>query len=66
MPLQDTPLQMGPLARRAPRAVMTVIYMADGIQLIEPQRKRRYADWEAFMHGIKPGEPAASLLNPIL
>jgi len=49
-----------------PRAVMTVIYMADGTRLIEPQRKAHFADWEAFMPGVKVGEAAASPLNPLL
>ncbi|HEV2262894.1 MAG TPA: phytanoyl-CoA dioxygenase family protein [Candidatus Rubrimentiphilum sp.] len=48
------------------RAVMTVIYMADGIRLTEPQRKQHYADWEAFMPGIKPGQIVDSPLNPVL
>lgn len=49
-----------------PRAVMTVIYMADGIRLLEPQRKAHLADWDAFMPGVKVGELAASQLNPLL
>jgi len=49
-----------------PRAVMTVIYIADGIRLIEPTRKQHYADWEAFMPGIQPGEVVDSPLNPVL
>lgn len=49
-----------------PRAVMTVIYMADGIRLIEPARKQHYLDWEAFMPGVQPGEVVDSPLNPVL
>lgn len=49
-----------------PRAVMTVIYIADGIRLIAPQRKQHYADWEAFMPGVQPGEIVDSPLNPVL
>ncbi|MDQ6933629.1 MAG: phytanoyl-CoA dioxygenase family protein [Candidatus Eremiobacteraeota bacterium] len=49
-----------------PRAVYTVIYMAEGTRLIEPQRKAHIADWEAFMPGVKVGELAASPLNPLL
>jgi ectoine hydroxylase-related dioxygenase (phytanoyl-CoA dioxygenase family) len=48
------------------RAVMTVIYIADGIRLIEPTRKQHYADWEAFMPGVQPGEVVDSPLNPVL
>ena len=56
----------GPNCTDRPRAVMTVIYMADGIRLSEPTRKQHYADWEAFMPGVKPGEVVCSELNPIL
>ncbi len=48
------------------RAVMTVIYMEDGIRLVEPRRKQHVADWEAFMPGVEPGEPVDSPLNPVL
>ncbi|HKU68848.1 MAG TPA: phytanoyl-CoA dioxygenase family protein [Candidatus Baltobacteraceae bacterium] len=48
------------------RAVMTVIYMADGIRLIEPRRKQHVLDWEAFMPGVQPGEVVDSPLNPVL
>lgn len=56
----------GPNKTDQPRAVMTIIYMADGIRLISPQRSEHYADWEAFMPGIQPGEIVNSKLNPIL
>ena len=49
-----------------PRAVMTVIYIADGIRLIEPQRPQHILDWEAFMPGVAPGEVVDSPLNPVL
>ena len=48
------------------RAVMTVIYMADGIRLTQPSRKQHYLDWEAFMPGVQPGEVVDSPLNPVL
>jgi ectoine hydroxylase-related dioxygenase (phytanoyl-CoA dioxygenase family) len=48
------------------RAVMTVIYMADGIRLIAPTRKQHYLDWEAFMPGVRPDEVVDSPLNPVL
>ena len=49
-----------------PRAVMTIIYMADGIRLTNPARKQHYADWEAFMPGVEPGHVVDSPLNPVL
>lgn len=56
----------GPNTTDRPRAVMTVIYMEEGIRLIEPTRKQHFADWEAFMPGIQPGEVVDSPLNPVL
>jgi len=56
----------GPNCTDRPRAVMTIIYMADGIRLTEPARKQHYADSEAFMPGVQPGEVVCSELNPIL
>lgn len=49
-----------------PRAVMTVIYMADGIRLTEPARRQHELDWGAFMPGVKPGEVVDSPLNPVV
>jgi ectoine hydroxylase-related dioxygenase (phytanoyl-CoA dioxygenase family) len=48
------------------REVMTVIYFADGTRLMEPDSTYRRADLEAFHPGQKPGELAASPLNPLL
>jgi ectoine hydroxylase-related dioxygenase (phytanoyl-CoA dioxygenase family) len=56
----------GANSSQRPRAVMTVIYMADGIRLIEPQRRQHTLDWEAFMPGVRPGEVVDSPLNPVL
>jgi ectoine hydroxylase-related dioxygenase (phytanoyl-CoA dioxygenase family) len=51
---------------RQMREVMTVIYFADGTRLMEPDSTYRRADLEAFHPGQKPGEIAASPLNPLL
>lgn len=48
------------------RAAMTVIYFADGARLLEPDNQHRVADLERWHPGQKPGEPAASPLNPVL
>jgi ectoine hydroxylase-related dioxygenase (phytanoyl-CoA dioxygenase family) len=48
------------------REVMTIIYFADGTRLTEPDSKYRREDLEAFHPGQKPGEIAASPLNPLL
>jgi len=49
-----------------PRAVMTIIYMEDGIRLTQPSRPEHVADREAFMPDARVGEPAATALNPLL
>jgi len=56
----------GPNETDRPRAVMTVIYIADGVRLTAPRRKQHDADWKAFMPGITPGNVVDSALNPIL
>lgn len=49
-----------------PRAVMTVIYMEDGIRLIKPSNRHHQPDWEAWLPGCQIGEVANSSLNPVL
>ena len=49
-----------------PRAVMTVIYMEDGIKLIAPKHKNHENDWGRWMPNAKIGEAVASPLNPVL
>lgn len=48
-----------------PRRVMTVIYFADGLRLAPPTEAQQ-ADQEAFLPGLKPGDLAATPMNPIL
>jgi ectoine hydroxylase-related dioxygenase (phytanoyl-CoA dioxygenase family) len=48
------------------RAVMTVIYMEDGVRLVKPRNKHQQQDWEAWLPGCKIGEIANSKLNPVL
>lgn len=50
----------------ARREVMTVIYFADGTRVAEPNNLHQQADLDAFLPGLRPGEPAASPLNPRL
>jgi ectoine hydroxylase-related dioxygenase (phytanoyl-CoA dioxygenase family) len=56
----------GPNTSDRPRAVMTVIYMEDGIRLAEPTNKNQHGDWNTWMAGTAIGEPVATKLNPIL
>jgi ectoine hydroxylase-related dioxygenase (phytanoyl-CoA dioxygenase family) len=79
-PLDETPFDLGEVSyhygwtfhRAAPntsdraRAVMTVIYIEDGIRLIEPKTKHHRADHATWMPGAQVGEVVATPLNPIL
>ena len=48
------------------REVMTIIYFADGTRVKEPDNENRKADLASWLPGCRPGEPAASPLNPVL
>ncbi len=48
------------------REVMTIIYFSDGIRAMEPDNTNRADDLAGWLPGIKPGELAASPLNPIV
>jgi ectoine hydroxylase-related dioxygenase (phytanoyl-CoA dioxygenase family) len=48
------------------REVMTVIYFADGARLRGPENPFQEADARVFLPGVRPGEVAASELNPLL
>lgn len=48
------------------RAVMTVIWYADGLRGIEPQHEWHEKDYAKWLPGVRPGEPAASDLNPVV
>ncbi len=48
------------------REVMTVIYIADGTRVAEPDNPHRPADLERWFPGLNPGDLAASPLNPLV
>ena len=48
------------------REVMTIIYFADGARITEPQSEYQQADLEAWFPGQRPGEIAASPINPVM
>jgi ectoine hydroxylase-related dioxygenase (phytanoyl-CoA dioxygenase family) len=48
------------------REIITIIYYADGTLIMEPDNQHRKVDMEVFHPGQKPGELAASELNPLL
>jgi ectoine hydroxylase-related dioxygenase (phytanoyl-CoA dioxygenase family) len=48
------------------REVMTIIFFADGALVAEPANANQEADRQRWLKGILPGQPAASVLNPVL
>ncbi|PLT44464.1 phytanoyl-CoA dioxygenase family protein [Paenibacillus sp. FSL W8-1187] len=48
------------------REVMTVIYIADGLTIAEPDSGARRSDLARWFPELSPGDAAASRLNPIL
>jgi ectoine hydroxylase-related dioxygenase (phytanoyl-CoA dioxygenase family) len=48
------------------REVLTVIYFANGTRVAEPANPNQRVDLEVFIPGAKPGDDAASELNPVL
>ena len=48
------------------REVFTVIYIADGACVTEPQNKHQENDRQRWLCGLEPGELVASELNPLL
>ena len=48
------------------REVMTIIWFADGARMTEPDNVHRRRDAERWLPGIRPGELAASHLNPLV
>ncbi len=50
----------------APRSVMTMIYMDAKMEVAEPVNAPQRADLERWLPGLKPGDIAASALNPVL
>jgi ectoine hydroxylase-related dioxygenase (phytanoyl-CoA dioxygenase family) len=48
------------------REVMTIIFIADGARITEPQNKHQEADRQRWMCGAPAGELLASELNPLV
>jgi len=48
------------------REVMTVIYFAAGAHVTEPDNKNRVNDLAKWLPGLKPGDLAASPINPLV
>jgi len=79
-PLLDTPFDLGevsfhygwtfhragPNTSTKPRAVMTIIYIEDGIRLIEPNTKARRDDRASFMSDVEVGGVINGKLTPVI
>lgn len=48
------------------REVMTIIYFADGARISEPDSPQRENDLKTWFPGLKPGDLAASEINPLV
>lgn len=48
------------------REVMTIIYFAEGACISSPDNYNRQADMETWFPGLKPGDLAASPINPLV
>ena len=48
------------------REVLTVIYYAAGTRVAQPANDNQRIDLDVFLPGVRPGEEAASELNPVL
>jgi ectoine hydroxylase-related dioxygenase (phytanoyl-CoA dioxygenase family) len=48
------------------REVITIIYFADGARITEPDNPNRTRDMARWLPGLKPGDLAASELNPLV
>ena len=53
-------------AGKIAREVMTIIYIADETEIIEPDNPNRVLDLAAWFPGQKPGEMIGSELNPLI
>ncbi|MCD9020775.1 phytanoyl-CoA dioxygenase family protein [Cohnella silvisoli] len=50
----------------AMRKVMTIIYVADGTRIAEPDSNARRSDLESWLPGLKAGDLVSSPLNPLV
>lgn len=56
----------GPNLSDRMRAVMTIIYMEDGMRVAPPKNENQKRDWDRWLPGAKIGEPIDTPLNPVI
>jgi ectoine hydroxylase-related dioxygenase (phytanoyl-CoA dioxygenase family) len=80
VPLDEGPFELGELSFHAgwlyhragvnasdsPRKVMTMIYMDQDIQVVQPTNSYREADWKTWLGSKEVGTKADGPLNPVL
>lgn len=55
----------GPNRSDRMRAVMTIIYMEDGMRVAPPKNDNQQRDWDRWLPGAQLGEPIDTPLNPV-
>ena len=56
----------GPNRSGRMRAVMTIIYMEDGMRVAAPKNANQQKDWERWLPGAQVGETIDTPLNPVI
>lgn len=56
----------GPNRSEQMRAVMTIIYMEDGMEVAPPKNENQQRDWDRWLPGAQVGEPIDTPLNPVI
>ena len=56
----------GPNQSDQMRAVMTIIYMEDGMKVAPPKNDNQQRDWDRWLPGAQEGEPIDTPLNPVI
>ncbi|MCY3708308.1 MAG: phytanoyl-CoA dioxygenase family protein [Caldilineaceae bacterium] len=56
----------GPNQSDRMRAVMTIIYMEDGMRVAPPKNENQQRDWDRWLPGAQVGEPIDTPLNPVI
>ena len=56
----------GPNQSDQMRAVMTIIYMEDGMRVAPPKNENQQRDWDRWLPGAQVGEPIDTPLNPVI
>ena len=55
----------GPNGTQRMRAVMTIIYMEDGMRVAAPKNRNQQVDWDRWLPGAQLGETIDTPLNPV-